>query len=511
MQRRILPLLLVSASLSFAEEERPLLAPLSGTWTSFGTSVAVDGDWAIVGSPRSDDYGADAGMAYVFDLDTLALQVSLGPGSQTPGTQPYFGGAVDLDMPLAIVGADGVGEAVLFHGITGQELARFSQPVGTGFGGAVAVSGSLVAVGAPNDEGGRGAVYVYDVISGQQIARLTLPGHVIGESLGRAVTFQDGQVIASAWSSSDPGSVHLFDAISGAYDQGWFASDASSGDLFGSSLSASGGRLLVGAPGKNTATGGAYLYDQSTGTELAILEEPGEGYVKDYGLSVALDGDRALVGAPRHNEVAIIAGLVFHYDLSNPGHPVELQRMRSASTTAYDRFGSAVALEGDRYVIGSPWDDLLGANSGSAWLFGAQEPLGSTLACPAVANSTGSVAELAAFGSPNLALGELRLDASGLPPGQAALLVSSTLTGGPVTPPGSQGNLCLSGAIGRHHPALSTGFGFAQVHVDPTYMPAPSGPVAWLPGETWNFQLWYRDQNPGSTSNFTDTRAIQLQ
>ncbi|MFT7679579.1 MAG: hypothetical protein ACI8QC_003583 [Planctomycetota bacterium] len=36
----------------------------------------------------------------------------------------------------------------------------------------------------------------------------------------------------------------------------------------------------------------------------------------------------------------------------------------------------------------------------------------------------------------------------------------------------------------------------------------PSGPVAVLAGETWNFQCWYRDNNPGPTSNFSDAVSV---
>jgi hypothetical protein len=42
-------------------------------------------------------------------------------------------------------------------------------------------------------------------------------------------------------------------------------------------------------------------------------------------------------------------------------------------------------------------------------------------------------------------------------------------------------------------------------------IPLGTGPVAILPGETWNFQAWYRDLNPGTTSNFTDGISITFQ
>ncbi|HRV80652.1 MAG TPA: hypothetical protein P5218_04415 [Planctomycetota bacterium] len=75
---------------------------------------------------------------------------------------------------------------------------------------------------------------------------------------------------------------------------------------------------------------------------------------------------------------------------------------------------------------------------------------------------------------------------------------------------GSMGRLCLGGgsAIGRHNDAGSIGvslFNGFQVDVDPTALPSASGPVAASAGQTWNFQVWYRDIVGGQpTSNFTD-------
>ena len=83
-------------------------------------------------------------------------------------------------------------------------------------------------------------------------------------------------------------------------------------------------------------------------------------------------------------------------------------------------------------------------------------------------------------------------------------------TQGLVMPPGSQGNLCLGGAIGRYRQdILNTGAdGAVELQLDLSDTPTPTGCVAIQPGETWNFQLWFRDVNPGPTSNFTDGVSI---
>ncbi|MDA1265781.1 MAG: hypothetical protein O2816_11935 [Planctomycetota bacterium] len=57
----------------------------------------------------------------------------------------------------------------------------------------------------------------------------------------------------------------------------------------------------------------------------------------------------------------------------------------------------------------------------------------------------------------------------------------------------------------------SCGAGELQISVDLTALPRPGGPISVMAGETWNFQLWFRDLNPGPTSNFTDAISITFQ
>ena len=62
------------------------------------------------------------------------------------------------------------------------------------------------------------------------------------------------------------------------------------------------------------------------------------------------------------------------------------------------------------------------------------------------------------------------------------------------------------------HDIKDTGAGGAvSIQLDLTNTPTPGGPVAIQPGETWRFQLWFRDKNPGKTTNFTDGVSITFQ
>ena len=78
---------------------------------------------------------------------------------------------------------------------------------------------------------------------------------------------------------------------------------------------------------------------------------------------------------------------------------------------------------------------------------------------------------------------------------------------------GAQGDICIAGAsVGRYvgpgQVRNSGGNGFFELAIDLDQHPTPNGLVSVLPGETWHFQCWYRDANPGPTSNFTEAQRV---
>jgi len=139
--------------------------------------------------------------------------------------------------------------------------------------------------------------------------------------------------------------------------------------------------------------------------------------------------------------------------------------------------------------------------------------LGTSYCGPAVVNSSGLSGEIAATGSELVSLNALHVAAHNLPTTQFGYFLVARNAGFVSNPGGSQGNLCLSGAIGRYNKSVQfTGNDtFFAMTVDLTQIPQPGGSVAAVAGETWRFQTWFRDKNPNPTSNFTDAVAVTFQ
>jgi len=143
------------------------------------------------------------------------------------------------------------------------------------------------------------------------------------------------------------------------------------------------------------------------------------------------------------------------------------------------------------------------------------QPLGAVYCSPAVANSTGASADIEARGSAVVLDADFRLLASEMPTSVSGMFLCSRTTDIVFQPGGSQGNLCLGGAIGRAvggQILQASVFGTFSTQVDLGALPLPTGFVPALAGETWNFQAWFRDVAFGApTSNFTDAWQVTFQ
>ncbi|MEZ6014427.1 MAG: hypothetical protein R3F49_04885 [Planctomycetota bacterium] len=134
--------------------------------------------------------------------------------------------------------------------------------------------------------------------------------------------------------------------------------------------------------------------------------------------------------------------------------------------------------------------------------------------CTASLNSLGLAAHISANGSAAVSQDNFFLSASSMPLNASAFLLVSRETGFIAHAGGSQGTLCLGGAIGRGVGGiLNTGaVGRVFAHPNLRTMPSAAGPFVVAAGDTLSFQCWYRDSSGGvAVSNFTEGLQVRFE
>ena len=142
-------------------------------------------------------------------------------------------------------------------------------------------------------------------------------------------------------------------------------------------------------------------------------------------------------------------------------------------------------------------------------------PLGSAYCAPAVANSSGAPASITAVGSDFVEDNLVTLEVTSMPSNSTGMFLTSQTQGFVAMPGGSLGNLCLGGGIGRfQRPGQvqsSTAMGTLDLALDLTRQPSPMGLTSVVAGETWNYQIWFRDVVGGmAVSNFSDGVEVEF-
>lgn len=157
---------------------------------------------------------------------------------------------------------------------------------------------------------------------------------------------------------------------------------------------------------------------------------------------------------------------------------------------------------------------LTGVSAGDILSIGylTASTVGGSYCGPQVPNSTGMAASLEGTGYSQVGLNCVLLEAASMPPNRFGYFLASQTQGFVQQPGNSQGNLCLGGTIGRFTSMifLVEPSGTTMLELDLTAIPVPGGSTAVVPGDTWNFQAWFRDVNPAATSNFTTGLSVMF-
>lgn len=395
--------MLVMAPRAAAQQPNTLLhaipSPPTGVQSggSLGYSVAVDGGYTVVGAV-SDDFGASdsTGVVKVFDTMTGTLLWVL--PNPSPDLNDEFGFSVAIfgtrvvaGAPRDDTGAGNAGRAYVFDLSSSTPtvpVTTLNNPSPTGFdlfGGSVAISGSLVVVGATGDDTGAsdaGVAYVYDLSSGTPavpVVTLTNPNPAASDNFGNAVAISGMRVLIGAYragtSANGAGSAYVYDLSTETPTVPVTTlnnPEAGVDDRFGHSVAISGTHVVVGALLDDTGAenaGSVYVYDVSGATPtvpVITLNNPRLASGVGFGSSVASFGAVVVVGAAYLDNGT---GASFVYDLSSGTPSLPVVTLDNPTPATSDYFGWSVAISNTRIVVGAYGDDPGAPGAGSAYVF----------------------------------------------------------------------------------------------------------------------------------------------
>ncbi|MDA8745879.1 Ig-like domain-containing protein, partial [Rubripirellula amarantea] len=324
--------------------------------SQFGWSVAIDGDTVVVSAQYDRDIGFRSGAAYVFQKDEGGVdnwgRVKKIVGTDT-ATRDLFGRSVDISGDTIVVGASvadpigaSSGAVYVFDRDQGgtdnwgqvKKITGSTQAAGDRFGQSVSIDEEFVAVGAFRHDGvgsDSGAAYIFVRNSGGannwgESKVIEAPDASAADQFGYAVSMSGLSVAIGAPLDDEPGlnqlgSVYLFNFFEGGVNN-WgqvaklSTDDGAQGDRLGLSLAFDGTRIVAGAPqadGGGNESGRAYVFEDvgGTWTQTRVLVNDEVTTADQYGISVGLSGDVAVVGSWLDNRPNNNTGGAYVFDL----------------------------------------------------------------------------------------------------------------------------------------------------------------------------------------------------
>ncbi len=520
---------------------------------SFGTAVAADDGWLIVGVRQDSQVASTAGAAYSYQRSGGAWNFVEKFFSSDIQQGDAFGNVVVLDGTTCVLGAftedpSGVfaaGSAYVFERVGSswiqqQKLVATPTVSNAIFSSSIALDRDRMIVGA-RQENNVGAAYIFERVAGvwSQTARLQASDPELFSLFGQAVAVHGNFAMVGSASAGpaggSQGAVYVFE-FNGVQ---WIevaklrASDPNASSGFGSTMWMDGNRSLIGSVGHThsgiSGSGGVYAVDRTASGWHEVQEtlQHAPSNQLTFGSRVVLSGDRAVIGSTRDPNTLTGPGAAYVF-VRKPSGWSEIARLQANDALSGDAFGGNLAIDDSTVVVGVLGrDDFCGngpsnCNSGAVYVFEfcpdarqfgwcmSGAPCGNVDKNAGCINSTGVGATLGAAGSSSVALDELRFEARKLQPNKSAILFMGGGVGGAVLGDGLR--VVASAGAGFYRYGLmqsnAEGAALRTNIISRSQLFPPTGRIQ--PGSVWNFQVWYRDSAGPCGSGTNVTNALEV-
>ncbi len=383
------------AQQAVARSERVLLSPVSPAADQrFGSAVAVDSSTAAFGAPAAL---SSAGAVTIFERGSSnTWLVGATIAASDSAAADAFGTSTGVDGSLVVVGAPMAGgtasadqgAAYIFRKIGSSwtqvaKLVAADGAFGDAFGTSVAIKGDTVVVGAPGADGAgaidRGAAYIFRNTSANiwtEQSKLSAAGGAAGDRFGAAVATRSSRALIGAPArSSGAGAAYIFRNTSGSWSQAVSLASGEAGAIgFGTSVALSntlvGDWAFVGAP-ESAQSGAAFVYLRATDTSWpfeARLVASDIAAGDAFGAALSAADDRVIVGSPLSSVRGIEdAGSARVFRRMASGSWQEGSKLAAATGSSLGGFASAVALAGERVMVGAPTTANGATNRGAGY------------------------------------------------------------------------------------------------------------------------------------------------
>jgi hypothetical protein len=357
----------------------------------------------------------DTNAVYPLIVDPLLIGEVAKLTTSDGAENDEFGWSVSICSDTVVIGApkddidinDNQGSAYIFERNQGGadswgEATKITASDGgfnDWFGYSVSISVDTIVVGAPYADGGgtdTGSAYVFGRNQGGkdnwgEIVKLISSDREEGDQLGFSVSIDGDTIVVGAWyddvdGNHLQGSAYVFSRNKGGADN-WgevkklMASDGAGGDRFGNSVSISVDTVVVGASsvdvGPNNFQGKAYIFERNRGgadnwSEVKMLIDSSGMMNDQFGYSVSISGDTIVVGVPWDDVGGIDSGsaFIFQRNQGGAGNWGMVTILAASDGARNDYFGTSVSISRDTVVVGAYLHEFGGNdNQGSAYVF----------------------------------------------------------------------------------------------------------------------------------------------